>query len=195
MARNFNGTSALIRADGAQVFQSSAACSFSLWVRGFSGTSNVIYGEANTGSNNNNIRIQTDPTTGVAVEFVVHTTLNTLALVGSATAFAAGVWHHVLVTQTTGRVATIYVDGVQDAQGTAGTSTFSTTNTAIGALFRSTAAFFYGGDIAEVANWPRTLSAEEAVALASGLPASYLGPSHYWPLWGADSPEPDIGNG
>jgi hypothetical protein len=91
----------------------------------------------------------------------------------------------------------LYVDGAADSSGTrtalsnSNSQTFNTTN--IGVLVRNTTSNFYSGTISEVATWTRTLSQGEVTSLASGLPASHLAPAHYWPLWGVDSPEPDIG--
>ncbi len=51
----------------------------------------------------------------------------------------------------------------------------------------------WNGSLAHVAYWSRALSAHEVVGLAAGMLPSHLGPDHYWPLWGADSPEFDQG--
>lgn len=196
MARSFNGTSDLIRADSAHVFATATACSFSAWVQAAASATKVFYAEAQTGSNNNNLRIQTDSTTGSHVEVIIHlTTSNLLDLVGTKIAFD-GTPHHITATQDTAHHWTLYVDGQLDATATATSTSISTiSNLAIGALFRSSAVLFFPGTIWDVANWSRQLSAGEAASLGAGLPASFLAPDHYWPLWGLDSPEPDIGMG
>lgn len=53
----------------------------------------------------------------------------------------------------------------------------------------------YGGRLAEVGIWNVALSAGEAQSLASGVPPSEIRRSSlsgYWPLYGTNSPEPDL---
>jgi hypothetical protein len=88
-----------------------------------------------------------------------------------------------------------YIDGGADFTHADGTMGTALTALGMGVLRRSSNSNFYNGTLSEVANWGRVLSATEVKSLADGLPASHLGPSHYWPLWGRDSPEPDIGTG
>lgn len=199
MARSFNGTSDRIRADAARVCNKATACSFCAWVFYPSpATGREVYAEATTANTNNLFGFLTDTTTPSKVNLGIKINVsspNTVNITGTATAFEAA-WHHLLFTQDTGNNCKVYVDGIVDISTSySSAATYSANNLAIGALVRTSTTAFFGGRIAEVANWTRTLSAAEAVSLASGLPASHFAPAHYWPLWGSDSPEPDIGTG
>lgn len=105
-------------------------------------------------------------------------------------------WHHICLVGYSALSYSVYVDGSLDFNIGASTYTFGTQNTAtLGYLHRSSSGQFFNGTLSEWAKWTRSLSQPEIASLANGLPASHLGPNHYWPLWGRDSPEPDIGNG
>jgi hypothetical protein len=102
--------------------------------------------------------------------------------------------HHVLFTMDASGNYVIYVDGISDLTGSLVSDTDPLdTWTGIGSLERTTNTQFFTGNIAEVANWSRQLSAVEAAQLVGGLPASQLVPDHYWPLRGVASPESDVG--
>jgi hypothetical protein len=107
-------------------------------------------------------------------------------------------WHNFIYTQDGGspNVAyAVYADGVLDINGTYAPLTTTIDRATIGAFRGNTLQKIFPGSIMEVAKWSRVLSSAEAKLLASGVPASHLAPTHYWPLWGIDSPEPDIGSG
>lgn len=113
-----------------------------------------------------------------------------------ATTINGGAWHHVAAVCPSSGVFTLYVDGVSDATSASHAwSTQAGTVSSIGSHNHGASTFF-AGQIAEVALWFGTaLSVSQLLALAGGLPADVLNPTHYWPLWGIDSPEPDIGSG
>lgn len=106
-----------------------------------------------------------------------------------------GAWHHVLLSYD-GTTMRIYVDGGLDGShaATAG-NTLASKRLRIGAQIPGVTNTFYAGTIAEAFIRYSAISAGEAKALAAGLPASHLKADHYWPIWGKDSPEPDIGTG
>lgn len=115
--------------------------------------------------------------------------------VDSAITPTIGAWYHLLGTWD-GTNQTFYVNGTSAGTGTTTFGANAARETRIGAgQNESTPSFYFKGDVSGVAIWNRALSAGDAISLASGLPPSHLGPSHYWPFWGVDSPEPDIGNG
>ena len=200
MARSFNGTSDFIAADGAGVANMNTSFSVAAWVNASGALTNKTwYGEGSSSSsspfyqfqcNSGKMRIiiRRDGNTGTADQ-----TIN------SARTLADGTWHHAVWAQTGSGSSLswqVYIDGVADTASSGAPHTCTLNRVTIGGLRRT------GGvenpiaaTLGEIATWSRTLSAGEAKALASGLPASYLGPNHYWPLWGVDSPEPDIGNG
>lgn len=200
MARSFNGTSDVIRADGANLATlESGNVSFAAWVKASGAITNAVYyGE---GVNGNNPHLQWQTNSGKWRGFLRDVNgLSMINGVSSALTLADGTWHHFVYSQSlSGSTVSwqVYIDGAADstAHGTYGSTNASCTRVSIGALARSTTTNFFAGTLLGVASWSRSLSAAEAKSLANGLPASRLGPSHYWPLWGVDSPEPDIGNG
>jgi hypothetical protein len=199
MARSFNGSSDLVKATGASSYRGTRATfSASCWVLGAAQTDNIFYCEAQNnakgffrlgtqnGSPNNKCRVLiSDHTTGS--NDLDYTT--TAVIMDSA-------WHHVGFTLDASGNWVIYVDGTPDHSASISTvDSMTPAWTALGCMARNTNAQFFAGNIGEADNWTRTLTAAEVASLAAGLPASHLAPDHYWPLWGVDSPEPDIGTG
>ena len=120
-----------------------------------------------------------------------------LDVTGAATAFDT-TWRPIAFTCDASHNYVSYANGAVDLSGTyASGGTFnSALRTTIGAITTSSGTgSFYGGAIAHVATWTRVLSAQEVKSLSNGLLPSHLGPTHYWPLWGVDSPEPDLVSG
>lgn len=198
MARSFNGTSDLITVDGASdLFPADTSpFSLSIWIKATAATSKCMFSIGRDISANGQLAIYSASSVGAAIRVVMVDNAGTTRMDSTGTKTALdGTWHHVLITLNSSRALARYIDGVADTSSSYTTGTFSLPRAAIGCLRRNTNGFFFPGTIGAVAGWRRTLAAKEAVALASGLPASRLVPAHYWPLWGVDSPEPDIGNG
>ncbi len=202
MARSFNGTSDHIDADAATPnLSGQQAFSLSIWVKGSianaSSKNPLSIGAAGAGPF---FQFQGDASGKLVLGLRSATSGSTDLTTSTATVFDS-TWHHICVTQPSGsNVVSIYIDGLLDHTFTRTSLSNSTTQTfttlCFGAFHRSgTFAQFYGGVNAEIAIWARTLTLSEVKLLAAGHLASELGPAHYWPLWGADSPEPDIGNG
>lgn len=200
MARSFNGTSDRIRADGAHLFGGAgAAYSVSLWLKvpalASSGSTDfVIYSEANTGSTNNLFALMSLAATSLTdVRLFIKNSAQTAVDNVSGTAFD-NTWHQIGYAQNASGSFARYLDGVSTNTGSyAGIAT--TNDVCFGALVRTTTTNFFPGALAHVATWNRQLAAQEMASLGAGLLPSHLGPNHYWPLWGVDSPEPDIGTG
>ncbi len=200
MARQFNGTTDLITVSAAHLTNAGIAFSISAWIKKAARVSDEIYGEGNSGAAGPFFQVQLDGTTGTHLNVTARsaTTGSSDSVLGTIVCVDS-TWHHIAVTQNGSNLIKLYVDGVADTSGsrtslsnTAG----QTLNTAsIGVLIRNTNANFYVGGIGETASWDRELTATEVKLLSGGHPAAELGPVHYWPLWGVDSPEPDIGNG
>lgn len=112
------------------------------------------------------------------------------------TTINGGGWHHGAVVCPSSGVFTVYVDGVSDATSSSHSwATQAGTGTSIGSHHQGASQFF-GGDIGDVAMWlGRALTVTDILGLAAGDPADLLNPTHYWPLWGVDSPEIDFGSG
>lgn len=195
MARTFNGTSDQIAADAAAQYSNAAAFSVSFWVKAAAAAQgHVVFSEGLSSLSQTFCYFQTNSAKLMAVGRYN----NTLYLSPSTTATVFdSTWHHAIYAQGASRDYQFYVDGVADASGTFSSVTaFTADRVGMGVLRYFSGTFgFLAGTLAEVATFSRKLTAGEAQSLASGLLASHLGPTHYWPLWGIDSPEPDIGNG
>lgn len=196
MPRLFNGTTEFVAANAAHVTNGGVAFTISQWVNGAAQSLKNTYGEGNSAAAGPFFQIQA--TSG----FVIMSARDTASggsdqISGSHTAFDS-TWHHICLTQTTGNLISQFVDGVADGSITRTTlsnaagQTFNTTS--IGTIVRNTNNSLFAGRIAHTALWKRTLSLPEIKSLAAGLSPSLLSPDHYWPLWGTDSPEPNLGN-
>ena len=90
-----------------------------------------------------------------------------------------GTWHHAVWVDENGK-GKLYVDGVLDETDfTYSRSNLVLSATAVGALFRTSAANFLAGDVDDVAMWSRRLSYTEIqqVRTTSVPPPSILGPT------------------
>lgn len=202
MARTFNGTSDLIAADAAAGFSEQNNYGISCWVNlAASATKRCFYSEGRSTTNNPFIQLENSTvSTNRALIVVRNDAGGNSQINGVLTASAVydSTPHHFIYTQSVSGSTTtwqVYVDGAADstAQGTYTNGTTTIDRVGIGCARLASNSGFVGGSVWDVAIFHRTLTAAEAVALASGLPASHLGPDHYWPLWGVDSPEPDLG--
>lgn len=194
MGRVFNGTSNFISADGANVVAIASAFSVSFWALMSATNENYLYTETSSGSDSPLFGIQIG-TTGIDL-FWRNDGSTTLLAPGTFGGMSRNVWHHFCFTDDGAGHWKLYQDGSTLGSGThALTGTFTRNRVTFGAIRRSSTTNFWPGTLAQAASWTRLLSASEVLALAKGLAPSRLGPAHYWPLWGTDSPEPDIGLG
>jgi hypothetical protein len=197
VSRTFNGTNS-VGIVGGNVSGPGIAWSVAVWIKAaaLANTNADFYGEGLNG--NSNPFLQWFMTVGntVTAAFRADGGGSSDLLVGLATV-ADGTWKHMCLTQGTDNVITQYVNGVSDGTLTrTGNSTGTTTLDRVGfGFFVTTGTNLFTGSAAHGAGWSRKLAVQEVVSLANGLLPSHLGPTHYWPLWGVDSPEPDIGNG
>lgn len=197
MARSFNGTSDRIRADAAHIFAGSGtAYSVALWLKvpalaSSASTDFCFFCEGNTGSSNSVFALMSLATTSLtAVRVFIKSTTTTILDDVHGTAFD-NTWHHIGFAQSNAGAFVRYLDGASTNSGSY-TGTSSPNDVAFGALVRNTTTNFFPGSLAHIATWNRQLSAQEMASLANGILPSRLAPTHYWPLWGADSPEPDL---
>lgn len=201
MARSFNGTSDKIAANAAHSFSEQAAFSVSFWALVPAGSQHgSIYTETrstssapwidinyNSAVNSANIIVQIRNDAGGTQQ------LSSTFRSSGSPSFADGNWHHYVFTQDgSGNYAT-YCDGIVGPSGSYTPGTTTIDQLTIGCWQGNGASQFFHGSIAHVAKWSRKLSAGEAAALGAGTLPSHFGPDHYWPLFGVDSPEPDIG--
>lgn len=197
MARSFNGTTDLIKATGGASYAGTrTAFSMGCWVNG-AGQQNKAFQTDSRNSDRGFIFFSSQNVVGGTKCRLVSSHSVTGASnidITSTAVILDSTWHHVLVTLDASGNWKLYIDGALDSSGGPVTSdTVTESWEAHGCLARNTNAAFFAGKLAHAANWTRTLSAADAASLAAGLPPSHLGPAHYWPLWGTDSPEPDLG--
>ena len=197
MSRLFNGSSDFIAMDSSHIYKTNVAFTISAWVKSSAGDQKVIYGEGLSSSTNGYFAFMargTPPNTRLRALVVGSGGTTRLDLQSTSFPFDSA-WHHFLYTQDASFHGSLYVDGgTPDTATVTNDSAVNPNRTGIGCARRNVNSLFFPGTICEVATWTRQLSTKEIVSLASGLPASFFGPTHYWPLWGVDSPEPDIGN-
>lgn len=198
MARNFNGTSDIIKASGANVWGRLTACSIAFWVNAAAQNNRNVYDES--GANGTNIFFITSDSISPFRKISVGTFNGSSAQVRSVGNVFDSTWHHVAFCQASDGSYNLYIDGGLDSQGAVfmqsitgfDRATMGAGNRGSGA---GTSSNFLTGSVAHLATWSRVLSANEVASLAAGLLPSHLAPSHYWPLWGSDSPEPDLVSG
>jgi hypothetical protein len=200
VARVFNGTTDVITAVGANVASMNSAFSVAAWIKCAGTLTNVVYyGEGNTGTGDPMLQLQVN--SGKWRMFLRRdgnaSTSDVNGTPVSTSIVADNTWHHVVYAQDGAGAWQVYVDGPADATalGTYATQVMTPDNATVGALKRTGVGSFWTGTASEVATWTRQLSAAEAAALAGGMYASRLAPTHYWPLLGIASPETDIGTG
>lgn len=195
MPRSFNGTSDLITADGARVTDGGAPFTIAMWLKAAGTASGDVYSEANTGAAGPFFQIaaasgKANFSMRSATGGAADASANSTATVFDSTS------HHLALTQTTGNLMSLYIDAAADVTftrtGNSNATSQPLTSVTFGALRRNTTSAFHAGVIAHLATWNRILAVQEVKSLAAGLLPSHLAPTHYWPLWGADSPEPDI---
>lgn len=196
MPRTFNGSTDSIGYVGGFVSGPGIAWSYALWLKATAGANNAkdFYSE---GFNNTTLEfLQWQILLGntARAAFRADAGGSSDLLAGSA-AVADGTWHHVCLIQGTDNVITQFVDGVSD-----GTLTRTGNSNGTTTFDRAGFGFFVANgsnpcacSVAHAAGWNRKLAVQEVKALANGLLPSHLGPVHFFPLWGVDSPEPDIG--
>lgn len=190
MARSFNGTSDLIAVTAAPFSSGSPTMTLSAFIKTSSSAAGAIIA-SDTGSSPNRV-YQFTKTALNKLQFTVFATSVVHTITG-ATSVNDGLWHHVAAVND-GTTGWIYLDGVQDVTGAqAANHTLNLHNFRIGAQLVGVTGAFWNGSIAHAALWSSALTVSAAVSMSAGLPSSHLGPEHYYPLWGADSPEPDIG--
>lgn len=198
MTRAFNGSSDMIdpRPSSAKFADATAFSAFA-WVKQAAIASKAVFNQGNT-TNLQDLVLASDGSTGSKLRVLLVDTVGTKIddSAGAKTPFD-GTWHPVGLTFDTGRNWVRYTDGAADGGGAyAAASLLSMNISTIGAVIRDSNSiiFSFGGLLAHVAFWQRTLSAGEMKSLGNGLLPSRLAPDDYWPLLGS-SPEPSIGIG
>jgi hypothetical protein len=198
MARSFNATSDRIAVNSAKIAAQGTAFAILLYVKCTApATDRYLYSEGSSSSANPIFGIHDNGSSGGKLTFFLRNDANTTVLNYTATHVQYdGSWHTVIYSQDASNNVKIFTDGAnKETTSYATTGTLTTDRATIGALVRSGAGNFYSGSAAHVALFARNLTDGEAASLGAGhmLPPAF-NPSHYWPLWGVDSPEADLGS-
>lgn len=190
MARTFNGTSDLIDVNPFVYAGAVSPITFSVaaWIKTTMGGIGSIFG-SDSGTNPNRF-CQFRVSSGKLQLLLFGTAIRTWT---STSNVNTGAWVHVGGAYN-GTVGVLYVNGGAEGTATLSATAHNPARARIGAQIPGVTQTLFNGTIAEVATFDRGLSARDFASLASGLPASHLDPSFYYPLWGVDSPEPDIGH-
>lgn len=189
MARSFNGTTDLIDINSMPAGDTSPNINLGCWINTSTIAGALMCSDGGSGTG----RVIQFRVSANVVNFILFTTGSAHSLSGSVTV-TGGVWHHV-VGAFDGTTMRLYVDGSPDGTLTTGANgTLATKHFRIGAQISGVTQQLYAGSMAHAFIRYSALSANEVKSLANGMLPSHLGVDHYWPLWGMDSPEPDIGN-
>ncbi len=200
MARSFTGTPDFVAASSFPAVGTGKDFTIAAWVKTTNAVIQSVVGADNGASGTRYFQFRLDATG--KIQFVTFASPNTATTTQGATALKDGVWHHIagVCAWTTGATAptVAYLDGVSDgtqASASANAQPSAPNALRIGSQLPGLSLALFNGSIQHVAYWSRALAAHEVVSLASGALPSHFAPDHYWPLWGADSPEPDVGVG
>lgn len=202
MPRSFNGTSDVIHLSAACVTNGGVACTIAGWIKTTPAAFKMLYSESNPTNTRPlfffSLSGSSPHTTGHQLEIEVASG-SSVDVFQSSVDIATSTWRHVAFRQDASNNMELWADGAVDGTKTRTSFSNSTgqtlTQAFLGASRLSTLGNTYPGTLAHWATWTRHLSDAEMKALANGLLPSHLGPTHYWPLWGVDSPEADIGTG
>jgi len=197
--RQFGGSDSL-NADAAALFALGNAYSVAFWFRRSTVAGNEdLWSESRSSSNNPFLQIFAISASPGKLAVSARGDGGGTAPINAVQSVASpidGTWHHFIYCQDGAGNYKTYIDGVLDKQGTYTVSATTINRATMGAFRGSGGSAFitgYQGQLAHVATWNRQLSAGDAASLGAGLLPSHLAPRHYWPLWGTDLPEPDIG--
>lgn len=112
--------------------------------------------------------------------------------------FTAGAWQHIAGVSTSATNHTCYRNGVAGSAVTTSVTPSGVNYTSVGRLDALGGVDYFNGAIGECAAWNVALTAGEIAALAKGARPSMIRPESlvfYDPIFGFDSPEPDLTSG
>ena len=196
-ARSFNGSSQSASTGSTVTVSGLSAITVAFWLK-VSSFGSGVYLESSPNSNSNTGAFSvTYGTTGSCTNlFYFYEKGTSWYQVVGFTAPSTGAWHQfTLVIGDLVSASKAYVDGGSQSLTTCSSSgTGSTfTNQNLYLMARNNASGWTSGSLAEVAVFAATLNANQALALASCTPDTIgVNPVFYAPMWGADSPEPEL---
>jgi hypothetical protein len=192
MARSFNGSTKLTRADTCGI--SGYPVTFACWFNPANVTAN--HGLINFGNSTNNgwyLGLWAD---GSAVGDPINAVIvyNPAAIrSGNTSAFSASTWQHAAGVFTSTALQS-WLNGVSGSASSNLLAWPPTDRTGVGALERATPDIFLNGSCAEAAIWNVALTDDEIKALAAGLSPPHVRPGAlvaYWPLFARATNEED----
>jgi hypothetical protein len=187
VARAFNGTSDLIAVSTLAMAASTNLVTLAAWIKTTGATGAIICSDTGT------TRFAQFNVASGKLQLVLFQS-GTARIWTSGASVNDGIWHHVVGVYD-GTTGFLYIDGVLDTSTALPATNVNTgLNWRIGAQLPGVTQHFFAGSIAHPIIVSRALTAGEVKSVATGLLPSHLAPDHYWPLWGTDSPEPDVGN-
>lgn len=113
----------------------------------------------------------------------------------TATGYSANTWHHTCAVFAATNARYSYIDGGSKGTNVTGLGACTLDRSAVGCLYRGSAAVFFSGVVAWASIWNAALNDAEVAILASGVLPWKIRPANLlacWPLWGLHSPEIDL---
>lgn len=188
MARAFNGTSDLIAVSALAMMTNTNLVTLAAWIKTTATPGAIICSDNGGGSRFAQFRVSGNKLQLILFQGGTARTWTSTAAVNS------GAWRHVAGVYD-GTTGFLYIDGALDTSTALPATNLGTgLNWRIGAQLPGVTQQLFAGSIAHPIIVSRALTAGEVKSVATGLLPSHLAPDHYWPLWGTDSPEPDVGN-
>lgn len=194
MARSFNGSSDKISMATFPVVGSTTAYSIAAWIK--PNTVNLIHSILGMDNGGPKRFLQFRISASAKLELVQFTAGESPTGLDGASSLPAATWSHVGCScPGASGTSKMFVNGVVDGSAAAaGGAPVSVVDQAvIGAQLPSITNNPFPGSIACLAYWSAQIPDSWFAAMAAGALPSLFGPDHFWPLWGMDSPEPDIG--
>lgn len=195
MARAFNGSSDLIDISSFPVAGSSTAYSVAAWVNpsSLAAIRSILGMDKGGTARFFQFRIIT---TARKLELIQFNAAHSPTTLDSTSSLAINTWWHVGCScPGSSGTSKLFINGVADNSAAAGGgAAVSTVDAArIGAQLPVVGQNFFIGSIGYVAYWSAQIPDGFFSSMAAGASPLLFGPDHFWPLWGVDSPEPDLG--
>lgn len=193
MARAFNGSSDTIAISSFPVAGSTVAYSIAAWIRPTSVS--VIHSILGMDDGSPHRFLQFRVSASAKLDLIQFTSASAATTLSSLTSITSNTWTHVggscPGTNNSG-TSKVFVGGVLDNSATskAGQTVNAIGHADIGSRHGGD---FFPGAIGYVAYWSAQIPDGCFSSMAAGASPLLFGPDHFWPLWGVDSPEPDLG--
>ncbi len=180
---SFNGSTGKVTIASAAAVGGSSTYSISCWFKSSASPGNdmCFYGEGNTGSDSQFVKLALESGFSYALVFVHRDNVDTISVTrGSTTGLNDGAWHHVMAVRVSG-AWTLYLDGTSNGTGSTTVGTTTINDVRLGCLERTSAINFFNGSIDDVATWQGADKSTSAAGIAAGsTDVSTLSPTGLW---------------